>query len=159
MISPERLDALQTDWVRLLERYKVTPAEAYPAVLAGLIRHAGIVEVGLGFFFGAFTLPLAFVHSLARLSLVIAVLAILPVFAIAIPFERHMLVGAGLCTLSAIFDCADGQLARMRKTSSSFGRMLDGASDSVVMAAIFLGTLIHFAHMKSVANWTPAVIT
>jgi predicted metal-dependent HD superfamily phosphohydrolase len=30
MISPERLDALQTDWVRLLERYRIPAAEAYP---------------------------------------------------------------------------------------------------------------------------------
>ena len=65
--------------------------------------------------------------------------------AIAVPFGRHMLVAAILLELSAAFDCADGQLARMRKKSSEFGRMLDGVSDSVVMAATFLGTMIHFA--------------
>lgn len=31
MISPERLEAMQKDWVRLLERYRVAPADAYPA--------------------------------------------------------------------------------------------------------------------------------
>jgi len=31
MISPERLDAMQTAWVKLLDRYGVTPADAYPA--------------------------------------------------------------------------------------------------------------------------------
>jgi predicted metal-dependent HD superfamily phosphohydrolase len=30
MLSPERLDALQRDWVRLLGDYGVTPADAYP---------------------------------------------------------------------------------------------------------------------------------
>ncbi|MCE9564336.1 MAG: hypothetical protein K8U57_20050 [Planctomycetes bacterium] len=30
MISPERLDSMQGGWVRLLERFGVTPAEAYP---------------------------------------------------------------------------------------------------------------------------------
>ena len=36
---------------------------------------------------------------------------------------------------SAVFDCADGQLARLRGTSSAFGRMLDGAADLVVSVA------------------------
>jgi predicted metal-dependent HD superfamily phosphohydrolase len=31
MISPERLESVQKDWVRLLERYKVAPADAYSA--------------------------------------------------------------------------------------------------------------------------------
>lgn len=51
-------------------------------------------------------------------------------------FPRHMPI-AGLCIfLSAVFDCADGQLARMRGTSSILGRMLDGAADGVVSIAI-----------------------
>lgn len=50
-------------------------------------------------------------------------------------FSGHMWVG-GLCIFaSAIFDCADGQLARMRGTSSAFGRMLDGVADLVVSLA------------------------
>lgn len=52
------------------------------------------------------------------------------------PFPYHLPVAGLLIFLSAVFDCADGQLARMRKTSSSFGRMLDGVADSIVMAAI-----------------------
>jgi hypothetical protein len=57
----------------------------------------------------------------------------------------QMLAAAILLELSAAFDCADGQLARMRKRSSDFGRMLDGVSDSIVMAATFAGTMVHFA--------------
>jgi phosphatidylglycerophosphate synthase len=50
-------------------------------------------------------------------------------------FPWHLQLG-GLCIfLSAVFDCADGQLARMRGTSSSFGRMLDGVADFVVSVA------------------------
>lgn len=63
--------------------------------------------------------------------------------AIAVDFPHHMLWGAALCTLSAVFDCADGQLARMRKKSSNFGRMLDGFADLVCMVAIVGGTIIH----------------
>jgi predicted metal-dependent HD superfamily phosphohydrolase len=31
MVSPERLESLQQSWVRLLEHYRVAPADAYPA--------------------------------------------------------------------------------------------------------------------------------
>ncbi len=56
-----------------------------------------------------------------------------------IPFSGHMQL-AGVCIfMSAIFDCADGQLARMRKSSSVFGRMLDGVADGVVSIAITAG--------------------
>jgi phosphatidylglycerophosphate synthase len=48
---------------------------------------------------------------------------------------------AGLLVfLSAVFDCADGQLARMRKSSSPFGRMLDGIADLVVSIAVVVGS-------------------
>jgi phosphatidylglycerophosphate synthase len=41
--------------------------------------------------------------------------------------------------VSTIFDCADGQLARLRKTSSVIGRMLDGSADLIVSTAILAG--------------------
>jgi len=48
---------------------------------------------------------------------------------------------AGLLIFSsAVFDCADGQLARMRKSSSPFGRMLDGLADLAVSIAVVLGS-------------------
>jgi phosphatidylglycerophosphate synthase len=52
----------------------------------------------------------------------------------------HHFQWAALCAfLSTVFDCADGQLARMRKTSSVIGRMLDGTADVIVTAAILAG--------------------
>jgi phosphatidylglycerophosphate synthase len=45
-----------------------------------------------------------------------------------------------LIFLSAVFDCADGQLARMRKSSSPFGRMLDGIADLAVSIAVVVGS-------------------
>ena len=57
-------------------------------------------------------------------------------------FPGHMPL-AGLCVfLSAVADCADGQLARMRGTSSMLGRMLDGAADFVVSIAVVGGGTI-----------------
>ena len=51
-------------------------------------------------------------------------------------FPHHLQVGGFLLFLSAVLDCADGQLARMRKTSSLFGRMLDGTADLITVAAV-----------------------
>lgn len=54
-------------------------------------------------------------------------------------FAGHMPVAGLLVFLSAVADCADGQLARMRGTSSALGRMLDGVGDLVVSIAVVGG--------------------
>lgn len=53
-------------------------------------------------------------------------------FALFSSFTGHLALAGAAIFLSAVFDCADGQLARMRGTSSALGRMLDGAADFVV---------------------------
>ncbi len=55
----------------------------------------------------------------------------------------RMGLAGSLFILSAVFDCSDGQLARLRGTSSSFGRMLDGAVDAVVQAAVVPAAIAH----------------
>ncbi|MCS6898617.1 MAG: CDP-alcohol phosphatidyltransferase family protein [Myxococcales bacterium] len=55
-------------------------------------------------------------------------------------FPYHMQVGALLILASTVFDCADGQLARMRKSSSVLGRMLDGAADGLVLLGVVPAT-------------------
>src|SRR5262245_36186141 len=58
-----------------------------------------------------------------------------------VDFEHH-LQWAGACIFaSAITDCADGQLARMRQSFSAFGRALDGAADLVVAIVSVCGGL------------------
>lgn len=65
-----------------------------------------------------------------------------------------------LLVLSAVVDCADGQLARMRRSSSTFGRMLDGLVDAIVQASLLPGLLLmlwarHAAEgPAAVALWT-----
>lgn len=54
----------------------------------------------------------------------------------------HGLAGA-LLIASAVFDCSDGQLARMRQRSSRYGRMLDGAVDAVVQLAAVPAAVVH----------------
>jgi hypothetical protein len=48
-------------------------------------------------------------------------------------------IGGLLYQLSIVFDCADGQLARLKGTSSEFGRILDGISDYIVGLATLGG--------------------
>lgn len=55
-------------------------------------------------------------------------------------FPGHVQYGGLFLFASAVFDCADGQLARLRGTSSVFGRMLDGVADLVVSIAAALGS-------------------
>jgi phosphatidylglycerophosphate synthase len=54
-------------------------------------------------------------------------------------FPGHLALAGAAIFLSAVFDCADGQLARMRGTSSALGRMLDGCADLVVSAVVVGG--------------------
>lgn len=78
----------------------------------------------------------------------------------------RLVLAGGLFVLSAVFDCSDGQLARLRGTSSPFGRMLDGAVDMVVQLAVVPGLVAHVwwkvggpgpaAHAP--ATWMPAAL-
>ncbi len=54
-----------------------------------------------------------------------------------------MLVGGVLLWTSAVFDGADGILARGRGVQSQFGRALDGTSDMVVAAATLTAGCVH----------------
>ncbi len=55
----------------------------------------------------------------------------------------RMALGGVLFILSAVVDCSDGQLARMRRSSSAYGRMLDGAVDTIVQIAVVPGVVAH----------------
>ncbi|MFO0557478.1 MAG: CDP-alcohol phosphatidyltransferase family protein [Polyangiales bacterium] len=62
---------------------------------------------------------------------------------------------AALFVLSAIIDCSDGQLARMRQSSSTFGRMLDGAVDAVVQISVVPAAIAHlFMRRGGISNGT-----
>jgi hypothetical protein len=50
-------------------------------------------------------------------------------------------LGAAVFFSSIVLDCADGQLARLRKTSSFTGRALDGYTDVVSVVSIMVGQL------------------
>jgi phosphatidylglycerophosphate synthase len=70
----------------------------------------------------------------------------------------HHFQWAALCAfLSTVFDCADGQLARMRKTSSVIGRMLDGTADVIVTGAILVGGGYYICQKYGSTWWLTAL--
>ncbi|HWA77845.1 MAG TPA: CDP-alcohol phosphatidyltransferase family protein [Polyangiaceae bacterium] len=73
------------------------------------------------------------------------------------PFPRHLQVAGLALFSSAVFDCADGQLARLRGSSSAFGRMLDGVADLIVSTATVAGgTYVVWQHFRE--PWWHGVI-
>jgi len=73
-------------------------------------------------------------------------------------FPWHLQVGAFLLFFSAVLDCADGQLARMRKTSSAFGRMLDGVADLITICAAAPATGWVIWRMFATPWWQGAIV-
>lgn len=92
----------------------------------------------LGYLFARASFPTPLSPDVVTLLSIVAGLA--GAVCIVWPFAYHMQVGGALVFLSAVLDCADGQLARMRKSSSAFGRMIDGTADLIVTSAVVPAT-------------------
>ena len=56
------------------------------------------------------------------------------------------LIGFGLFIVSDIFDSADGQLARLRGTSTRLGRALDGTSDTLRFVNLYFHLIYRLIH-------------
>jgi hypothetical protein len=63
------------------------------------------------------------------------------------------LLGFGLFIVSDLFDSADGQLARLRGTSTPFGRILDGLSDNARFANLYIHVVVRLVHHDSWSLW------
>ncbi len=50
-----------------------------------------------------------------------------------------LLAGAGFYLVCNILDCADGQIARLKKNGTKVGRIVDGFIDYVVSTAVYIG--------------------
>ncbi len=72
---------------------------------------------------------------------------------VVVEFRFHMQVGGLLLFASAVLDCADGQLARMRKSSSPFGRMIDGVADLITTSAAVPAALWALWRMYDSPPW------
>ncbi len=69
------------------------------------------------------------------------------------PFTMY---GAVLLELMIVFDCADGQLARMSGKSSPLGKTLDGLADMATHFSIFYG--VAFALFRYTGSYVPFVL-
>jgi hypothetical protein len=69
---------------------------------------------------------------------------------------NYILAGVILLELMIIFDCADGQLARMTGKSSSFGKTLDGLADFATHISVFYG--VAFAVYTRTGNITVFIL-
>ena len=67
--------------------------------------------------------------------------------------QRDLWLAGLLIFASAVVDCADGQLARLRKASSPFGRMLDGLADLAVSISVVLGSAWIVWHKFDHPTW------
>ena len=63
--------------------------------------------------------------------------------------HKAIMAGAILYLLYDVFDCSDGQLARLKKNGTAVGRILDGLSDYVVSIALYIGIGFGFANNSS----------
>ena len=70
------------------------------------------------------------------------------------------LAGAACYLLFNVFDCTDGQLARLKKTGTHSGRIIDGIADYIAGIAAFAGVGIGFASKSGHAAlwWTRLVV-
>ena len=64
-----------------------------------------------------------------------------------------ILVAGFLITLAGLLDSADGQLARMTGQSTEFGRILDGAADSIVFIACYVGATSYYIFNEPDGWW------
>ncbi len=63
--------------------------------------------------------------------------------------HRSFIIGAILILLYNVFDCSDGQLARLKKNGTAVGRILDGIADYVVSVAVYFGIAFGYANTSS----------
>jgi phosphatidylglycerophosphate synthase len=75
-----------------------------------------------------------------------------------VPFAHHMQVAGLLLFVSAVLDCADGQLARMRKSSSVFGRMLDGSADFFTVGSVAPASVLVMCRTLATGLWTTVTL-
>ncbi|MDO9512363.1 MAG: CDP-alcohol phosphatidyltransferase family protein [Bacteroidales bacterium] len=71
------------------------------------------------------------------------------------------ILAAVFLLLFNIFDCSDGQLARLKRNGTAFGRIIDGVADYITGIFTYVGIGIGFANHTSdpLLWWTLLIIT
>lgn len=68
---------------------------------------------------------------------------------------QYLLYGACLYFLCNVLDCADGQIARLKKNGTKVGRIVDGFIDYIVSIAVFIGIGIGMTQEYSIGKLMP----
>ncbi len=69
------------------------------------------------------------------------------------------ILGAIFFMLYNIFDCSDGQLARLKNSGTHAGRIIDGIADYIATAFVFIGIGIGFAnHQENPSYWWMLIV-
>ena len=73
--------------------------------------------------------------------------------------QYFFIIGGILMFISNTIDCADGQLARLKKNGTKIGRIIDGAIDYISVASVLIGTGFAMSHDPRFGNfiWIMAV--
>ncbi len=74
-----------------------------------------------------------------QISVFSMIFGILAGVSIGLGSVESVFMGGILLATSSMLDCADGQLARLKKNGTLFGRLLDGTIDYVSTFSVFLG--------------------
>lgn len=72
---------------------------------------------------------------------------------------EYTLLGAFSYLICNILDCADGQIARLKKNGSKVGRIIDGSIDYIVSTAVYLGIAIGLTHAANEGYFTSQLFT
>jgi phosphatidylglycerophosphate synthase len=79
--------------------------------------------------------------------------------ALALAWPLGPIAGVALLAFSAVLDCCDGELARLRGQESRLGHVLDVTGDTVVHAAVFAGIAWSLANAGAAPDgWTLAAL-
>ena len=89
-----------------------------------------------------------------QLTVVSIIFGVAAGFVYAMGSSIALLYGAVLFMLYNIFDCSDGQLARLKKNGTHAGRIIDGIADYITAIAVFTGLGIGYPdHHFSPGSW------
>lgn len=80
-----------------------------------------------------------------QITMVSLLVGILSGISFGVGLRPAVILGGLLYGFSIVLDCADGQLARLKKNGTRLGRILDGLIDYVVTVAVYLGIGIGLA--------------
>lgn len=80
-----------------------------------------------------------------QLTSVALIFGVIGGFALAYGTDLSLIIAGFLFITYNVFDCMDGQLARLKKNGTKLGRILDGLSDYIVGISAYIGIGIYFS--------------